>query len=134
MSVLKSPTLAEMPAGGAIYMVFKYIPDMARMEPRNIGVLLWKDGAIAAKFIQETPKFVTSENAYKQWISYWSTQLQKHELPSMAGTVPVASPKFLEALQEGSKGNFYLALGGQIIDNVEDVHDGVNYLFNMLVL
>ncbi len=136
MSVLKSPTLSNMPAGGPIYMVFKYIPDMIRMEPRNIGVMLWNDGAIAAKFLKEKPAFVDSESAYLQWIEWWSGQLKKTEITSALNgqTAPVTSSKFLEVLQEGSKGNFYLALGGQVLQEVNDVEDAVNYLFKTIVL
>jgi hypothetical protein len=135
MSLFKSPTLAQMPAGGPIYMVFKYIPDMIRMEPRNIGVMLWNDGAIAARFLDK-PDFVTSESAYAQWIDYWSKELKKMEITSaMTGEkAPVTSPRFLEVLQESSKGNFYLALGGQVLQKVDDVQDAVEYLFKTIVL
>ena len=137
MSLFKSPTLAQMPAGGPIYMVFKYIPDMIRMEPRNIGVMLWNDGAIAAKFLKDKPDFVTSDVAYFQWIDFWSKAMKQETISSVmtpGEAVPVTSPRFLEILQESSRGHFYLALGGQVLQKVDDVQDAVEYLFKTIVL
>ena len=36
------------------YLLAKYIPDPLRMEPRNIGVVLWAEGNVAARFVGES--------------------------------------------------------------------------------
>ena len=36
------------------YLLAKYIPDHLRMEPRNIGVVLWAEGNVTARFFGES--------------------------------------------------------------------------------
>lgn len=137
MSVLKASNLQLASGERPIYMVFKYIPDMVRMEPRNIGVLLWHKGALGAKFLEKAPAFVESESAYAQWLDYWVKCVHSQELasPMLGGEpVPVTSPKFLEVMQEASRGNFYLAYGGEVLDEVGDHADALDYLFKQIVL
>jgi hypothetical protein len=71
------------------YTVAKYIPDVLRNEPRNIGVLLWTPDGAAARFLGEKPEapgevneaavppFVSSPHAYKEWVRYWRRELSK---------------------------------------------------------
>ena len=33
------------------YLLAKYIPDMHRFEPRNIGVIVWSPDGIEARFL-----------------------------------------------------------------------------------
>lgn len=35
------------------YLIAKYIPDLRRMEPRNIGVIVWSPQGVAARFAAE---------------------------------------------------------------------------------
>lgn len=71
------------PAMSAVrYLVAKYVPDLRRMEPKNIGVVVWSDGVVAARFAAECPEksgtvddrcvpgFVRSLSAYKQWVRF----------------------------------------------------------------
>jgi hypothetical protein len=37
----------------AKYFLAKYIPDMHRFEPRNIGVVIWSPSGIEARFLAE---------------------------------------------------------------------------------
>jgi hypothetical protein len=37
-------------------------------------------------------------------------------------------------MQEGSKGNFYLAYGGEVLDPIVDRLDALDYLFRQIVL
>lgn len=144
--VMTSRSPADAVHGAPIYMVFKYIPDVERMEPRNMGVVVWHDGAVAARMLDE-PSFVNRDgsrwNAYLQWVRYWKTHLESHsverfddELPEERVRVSVASSEFLVALQTHGKGNFVLAYGGFIIDDVSkwEVADIAEYLFGRLVL
>jgi hypothetical protein len=124
---------------GAIYMsspqylIAKYIPDLQRVEPRNIGVIIWAPSAVEARFVAEKydrpgevdgrsiPPFVTSASAYKQWIRYWRDELQKVEIAPIAGGPKVSqgSRDYLAALQSSSKGNFVLVEGGYLLDEVD---------------
>jgi hypothetical protein len=136
MSVLKSPpNVEEIEDGKPIYLVFKYIPDIYRMEPRNVGVLVWHEGAVCARFLDPAPEFVKSPNAYRKWVEYWSEELRKPEAQPLVGKpIPVTDKRFLRVLQDISDGNFYLALGGAVSSPIENVQEAAEYLFGLLVL
>jgi hypothetical protein len=120
------------------YLVAKYIADTWRMEPRNIGVIALGPTGWAARFVGESPakpgqidgrslRGVGSLPAYKQWIKYWRAFLEQSESPS--------SQSVIERLLETSKGNFELADGGALLDQVdaEQIQDVAGFLFDQLV-
>lgn len=130
------------------YLIAKYIGDLRRVEPRNIGVILWTPAGVAARFLAEradrpgavdgrrVPSFVTSTGAYKQWIEFWRGELEKTEIESVADPdkkVNRRDPGCLDVLMASGKGNFVLADGGLLLDPVQDVEDAVDFLFNTLV-
>ena len=54
------------------YLVAKYVSDPRRMEPRNIGVVLWASGRVAARFLEsDEAEFVGDKKTYARWIDYW---------------------------------------------------------------
>lgn len=109
------------------YLIAKYIADLQRMEPRNIGVVVWSAGKAFARFLAERPEipgtvdgrsipaFVTSTTAYKQWVEFWRSELNRNDSKSY-------SQSWLEHLKEASRGNFLLAEGGFIVDPVAHEH------------
>jgi hypothetical protein len=130
------------------YFLAKYVPDLRRGEPRNIGIILWSTVGVAARFLAEKtdrlgevdarriPAFVTSRPAYKQWVEYWRAELARPEVESVArpGTrVSRSSAKYLDVLSESSRGNFLLTEGGLLLDAITDPEDALDYLFERLV-
>ena len=131
------------------YLIAKYIPDLQRVEPRNIGVIVWAPGVAAARFAAEKadrpgevdgrsiPSFVTSPSAYKQWIRYWCNELAKDDIAPVGGGPRVnrSSGDFLATLQSSSKGNFVLVEGGYLLDSVDadDLPQLADHLYGMLV-
>ena len=131
------------------YLLAKYIPDLRRGEPRNIGVIVWTPDGVEARFVSEKPgragevdgrtlpAFVGSSQAYKQWVEYWRNELSKPVITSPTGGRPVRreTPEFLEALKQSSRGNFVLTDGGSLLDPVhaEDLGAAADHLFAMLV-
>ena len=109
------------------FLIAKYIPNTRRMEPRNIGVILWSEGRAAARFLgdnlsrngtEKYPKFVSRKNypVYKEWVSYWRTLLAAESIPAIKGRKKIDrnSPEFLDALRSKSKENFVLVEGGVV--------------------
>ena len=131
------------------YLVAKYIADTRRMEPRNIGVVVWSAGEVAARFAAERrdqpgevdgrslPSFVTSLSAYKQWVRFWRKELEKETIRPLAGGEPAVrtSADFLKVLTSTSKGNFLLTEGGMLLDPVApgELADVADCLFGLLV-
>ncbi len=131
------------------FLVAKYIPDLQRMEPRNIGVVVWSPVGTAARFLAErsdrpgtvdgrsVPGFVTSQQAYRQWIQFWRSELDRPAIePAEDGAhVPQGSPNFVEALRATSGGNFVLVDGGFLLDPVagDELLQLVEHLYAILV-
>ena len=86
---------------------------------------------------RQLPGLITSGDAYRQWIRYWRNQLNSHLITPLGGRegVPRTSEAFLEALQTSSRGNFILAEGGEILENVpaDELSQVADYLYAQLV-
>lgn len=130
------------------YALAKYIPDLDRMEPRNIGVIVWSPDGIESRFLAQKvdqpetldgrsiPSFITSPAAYRQWIEFWQSELRKPEIQTPEGqTAPQGSPDFLAALQRWNRGNFVLADAGVLLDHVDadNLPNVVDHLYHALV-
>lgn len=131
------------------YLLAKYIPDLHRVEPRNIGVIVWSSVGVEARFLAEipdrpgevdgrsVPQFVSSTSAYKQWIRYWRNAVSGETFKPAGGgdLLSVASPEFVAALQLTGQGNFVLAEAGQILDRIteDDLPVVADQLFASLV-
>jgi hypothetical protein len=134
--------------GKSQYLVAKYVPDLFRNEPINIGVLAWIDGSVAFRFLGQKSDgsidgrakglagTVKSISNYKQWIDSWAKRASKAELSSRKfGTVQKSSPDFMRVLSTYSEGNYILEEGGEIIEEAdsEKVGEITDYLFDRLV-
>lgn len=131
------------------YFLAKYIPDMHRFEPRNIGVVIWSPLGIEARFLAEKanrpgdvdrrsiPDWVTSHNAYRQWVRYWRDAVSENSIEPLRGgeLIPASSPAFMDALRETAQGNFMLLESGSVMNSVgeEDLPAVANQLFAQLV-
>lgn len=125
------------------YILAKYVPDIYRNEPRNIGVILWSQWGVSARFLGERsgtihagsiPNWVDSHIAYQEWIGSWRAILLKKEIvrPQRASA---ADPSFLEVLQKTGRENYILGDRGLVLDEVikEDLPALLSFLFNTLV-
>ena len=131
------------------YLLVKYIADLHRFEPRNIGVIVTCGSGAEARFAGEfsdrpgevdgrsIPSFVTSASAYKQWVRYWRDVFLAGRLtvPASGEVVDVTSPGFAEALQETSRGNFVVVDAGTVLDEIsaEELPDVADQLYAQLV-
>jgi hypothetical protein len=90
------------------WFVAKYMSDLRRREPRNVGVILSSNGHLFCRFYGERPsgeldgrrmKGVASSDNYRDWVHYWR------------------SIKRVEGLRlvHGATDNYYLERGGQQI-------------------
>lgn len=132
----------------ARFLVAKYIRDVHRLEPCNIGVIVWTAGMVSARFLGESRDIhaevvaprrlrVRDQDAYRQWVHYWREQMSRSSL-NINGNghqVPRESPEFLDALRHKSKRQFVLVDGGFISAEVDasEVDEVVNDLYDTLV-
>ncbi len=106
-----------------------------RMEPRNIGVIVWSNGRVANRYLDEADIDPSSDrDAYRRWVNFWSDTLKVGKV-SIARRKPitVSDPNFLNELCKTQKGNYLLYDSGRILDNVHDIEDAADFLFEELV-
>lgn len=119
------------------YLLAKYVPDTLRMEPLNIGVILWASGSIACKFLPaESAPFNVDAAVYNRWIEYWIDICSRPVTKLNSGEeVSRKSPLFLSALLESQRGAYRVYEAGTVLRQVaaEDREDAVASLFQTLV-
>lgn len=119
------------------YLLVKYAPDLLRMEPRNIGVFLWHEGKIAARFMpSDSVKFVSDRSNYQGWVDYWTEMVAAGViLDKRGGNVEVSSEKCLDALLSTQDGNYLVVDSGFIAAelNGSQIEAAADSLFRELV-
>jgi hypothetical protein len=129
------------------YMLAKHVPDLFRKEPRNIGVIVWSERGIEARFWgvdsfggfdkRKIPDFVDSKNAYEKWVAFWLAEIKKPviEFIGLRKVAASSSPEFVQAIQTGNADNFFLQEAGAILEPI--AKDGLpglaDELFELLV-
>jgi hypothetical protein len=83
--------------------VAKYVPDPARWEPRNVGVIVSTDGAVACRFVGERAPGVIDgrsirhsvgapADVYREWVRFWRRSIVEERLdPESLETAPGSS-------------------------------------------
>ena len=130
------------------FLIAKYVSDLRRMEPRNIGIIVWSNGSVSARFLGESnngtykitpPTYldIQSGDAYQQWIHYWRRQTEKETIMSKAGLkVQRSDPKFVQELIGKSREQYFLTESGIILETVKpgELEEIADELFSELVL
>lgn len=115
------------------WYVVKYMPDLYRREPRNVGVVLLGDGGGLVRFFGQDPdtgevntnwasQMVPETRAYQQWIHYFSHHVGHGSWQ-----------RVLETLSRRPFDNFYVEEGGSYEREYEDPHSAIEDLFRSLV-
>lgn len=91
------------------WLLAKYVRDLRRREPVNVGVIVFAHGEIAARFVGETDGkaidgrrtrgFADPEN-YRAWVAHWRRSID--ERWSISGFMTIRSPA-----------SFFLEFGGE---------------------
>jgi hypothetical protein len=119
------------------YFIAKYVADARRMEPRNIGIMLWTPKGTHCEFLEDhLVTFVKDKSLYRRWTEYWSDTLASEAI-TKKGWVSVTrdDPNFLEAIAESQRGNFLLVDGGFVTEPIRKnrLTDATRFLFEQLV-
>ena len=116
------------------FLVAKYVPDRLRMEPINVGVILWTPEYARARFRGERydrPGYidgrklrshVNETSNYKRWVTYWRRELARETLVPPAGGQPVArsDPDFVTALLVHGRSSYFLVEAGLSLDPIPE--------------
>lgn len=109
------------------YFIAKYVDDLARNEPDNVGIIATDGEQIAARFdgendagnidLRKVRHRITGSHAYKGWVHYWRAAISD---PSAVGADCSAPTDVLRYLAEAASGDFYIEPGGTILLDAED--------------
>ena len=112
----------------ARYWVAKYISDVFRDEPRNVGVFVQIGDVISARFLGETDpgivdrrklKSVSYPDVYHQWVTYWRKQISKLSIESVVGA---------------NTTSYRVVEGGTVTETGDDSPEQItSYLYALLV-
>lgn len=105
------------------YLIAKYVDDLARNEPRNVGVIASDGAQIVARFdgeddagkinLSRVRHRITGSRSYRAWVQYWRAVIDD---PSVIGLDRATSPaELLRLLAAEPSRDFYLEQGGSIL-------------------
>lgn len=110
------------------YMIAQHTPDPFRKEPRNVGVIVEKNGIIEARFLGECGRGTwdmsqlrsfESPNAYRLWVDHWRKVIDS------AG---------FDGLLRSGNSSFSVIPGGEVGDTGDDpAGDVCQFLFGRVV-
>mgnify|MGYP000399457873 CR=1 FL=1 len=119
------------------FILAKYVPQLNRMEPRNIGVILWAKGEIASKFLPvESADFIADVDGYQWWINSWLKAVASSEVRPLRGKpVSKKSPESMDAILSLQEGQFLLVDAGELLEDIRksQIQEAVQFLFQDLV-
>lgn len=120
------------------YLLAKFVPDPRRMEPRNVGVILWTKHGIALRFLESSGvrHLGADRKLYERWVTYWKDTCQSGEIILKRGEkVTKDTDEFLDALADKQRGNFRLYDVGRVKEPItkSDIEHVLNTLFEELV-
>lgn len=122
-------------------LVAKYVPDLQRMEPKNIGVIGWCEGAFETRFLGSSdcpvPAFLADDNyAFGEWKAVWQYHIEKESIlnPKDGEKVRFDDVRFLDVLMQKSKTQFCLTRGAVVKAGKIELSDVMDEMFETLVL
>lgn len=121
------------------YLVARFVPDLRRNEPRNIGVMLWTRTRVASKFLptERAEAFGVDAPMYSRWVNFWTSTCDAGNLDLGRDGVVLAkkTSDFMDALLDTQRANFQLVSRGFVKESIPkaDVDLVVGRLFSDLV-
>jgi hypothetical protein len=114
----------------AHWLVAKYVADIRRREPINVGVLLYVDSVVYMRFLGENERGVLNGRRlrgkveavanYKAWVAHWRDAAQSMDRAALVG--------------KPSRGdNYFLEVGGETIKTERSPGELLRFLFDELV-
>jgi hypothetical protein len=117
-----------------LYQLIRYVPDLRRMEPQNIGVIVQGWGGITCRI---WTRFRPGENYdfdyvnFRRWREFFEAEING---PQIAMFQPLrTTPEFLDYLQLRAKRNYMVTAPLQIGMDTNDLESVKDYLYSELV-
>lgn len=104
------------------WYIAKFIPNIERCEPRNIGIIVHNIDKFTAKFIEPAPDYVKDPDNYRQWLSSWRSMFERYK----------DKEDFGKRIMRTSKGNYLVTYGGLTTEDI-NIENFVQELYYRLV-
>lgn len=128
------------------YLVAKYVDDLSRNEPVNIGVIVYDGSRAVARFdgeneiaevdLRRVRHRITGSHAYRAWVEYWRAVLANPEqADSSLKDLQPGDSRVVEKLIASSGRDFYLEHGGAVLLDAEDetLEETLDDLFHRMI-
>ena len=118
-----------------LYQIIRYVPDLRRMEPQNIGVVVQGEFGVTCRFwthfrpLGEKPDFDYVN--FRKWREFFESEINGPQIKMFQP--PRESPDFLEYLQSRSKGNYIATRPLHVVMQAESIEQVRDYLYETLV-
>lgn len=126
------------------YLIAKYVDDLARNEPVNVGIILFEDGRRMARFVGEDAdgdidlrrlRGMEGRRTFKSWIRYWRKALANPTVLSRNVDADASDQVVADGLVALRRSNFFVEHGGAIVlDTSEETTEAtLQRLYDRLV-
>jgi hypothetical protein len=118
-----------------LYQIIRYVPDLRRMEPQNIGVVVQGQFGVTCRIwthfrpLGDKPDF--DYGNFRKWREFFEAEINGPQIGMFQP--PRQSPDFLEYLQSRCKGNYIVTRPLHIEMQEQDDEEVTKYLYEMLV-
>jgi len=118
-----------------LYQIIRYVPDLERMEPQNIGIIVQGGGQIVSKIwkyfrpLGDKPDFDYSN--FRKWRDFFDQEINGKQISMFQP--PKSNPEFLEYLQSRCKSNYILTRPLCIVTQTRVIEEVCDYLYSRLV-
>jgi hypothetical protein len=119
------------------YLIVKFVPDVRRMEPRNVGVFVTHPDALAARFMTGSQaRFVDDTELYDRWVTFLSKISTTGQTRVRNKLIDRSDPDFFDAVASSGRGKYLLFDGGESLTPMvkREVSGFADVLFSELVL
>src|SRR5258706_189055 len=119
-----------------LYQIIRYVADLRRMEPQNIGVLVQSDSQVKCRmwfhFVPKGDKAKDFDYAnFRKWREFFEDEVNG---PQIALFQPDRHTReFLEYLQSRCKGNYIVTPPLHVAMQTNNIEEVTDYLYEMLV-
>lgn len=114
------------------YQIFRYIADLRRMEPENIGIIVQSADDVGCRFRTQlgARKNFDYDN-YRRWREFFEVEICEPAVPLFQP--PRNSMEFLHYLQQRCVGNYSLTQPLDLVLDTPDLKTALNSLYDALV-
>ena len=112
------------------YLIVKYVDDLNRNEPKNVGIVAYDGSDAVVRFdgekedggidLRRVRYRITGSHAYGQWVDYWRTALyEPWKIEKRLKGLPAGDPQVIRSLIASSGDQFFVEEGGEIIHDAD---------------